>query len=163
MLNRFPQSDESDHTLQILKYMFPRQFGLHNVFTSSVDKSETVQPFKDYTLREQEIDQMQRQELLKRKNPTGKVLNHPSLPKRLRGLAIELVKKLQKLHARCAYKELLKHYCPVDVSIVHDLYTVMRRLMFIGTRWIWLEPGKQIKVFGPKKGSTPIIVCKSCS
>ncbi|CAD6892531.1 unnamed protein product [Tilletia caries] len=39
----------------ILKYMFPRQFGLHNVFTSVVDRNLTTQAFPDYTMREAEI------------------------------------------------------------------------------------------------------------
>lgn len=93
-----------------MKYIFPRQFGLHNVFTSPVDRRETVQPFKDYTLREQEIALRQRQIQLKNASPTGppKV----RLPKRLRGQAVVLVKKLQKLHRRCSYAELLRHYCP---------------------------------------------------
>ncbi|KAE8225352.1 hypothetical protein CF319_g1893 [Tilletia indica] len=39
----------------ILKYMFPRQYGLHNVFTSVVDRNLTTQAFPDYTMREAEI------------------------------------------------------------------------------------------------------------
>lgn len=93
-----------------MKYIFPRQFGLHNVFTSSVDVRETVQPFKDYTLREQEIGLRQRQIHLRNPRLAGSPQAH--LPKRLRGQAVALVKKLQKLHSRCSYAELLKHYCP---------------------------------------------------
>ena len=92
-----------------MKYIFPRQFGLHNVFTSSVDVRETVQPFKDYTLREQEIGLHQRPIQLKNPSLTGSPQVH--LPKRLRGQAVALVKKLQKLHSRCSYAELLRHYC----------------------------------------------------
>lgn len=97
-----------------MKYIFPRQFGLHNVFTSSVDLRETVQPFKDYTLREQEITQHQRRIRLKHANSTEAPITH--IPKRLRGQAMALVKKLQKLHSQCYYVELLKHYCP-DVGL----------------------------------------------
>ena len=93
-----------------MKYIFPRQFGLHNVFTSSVDARETVQPFKDYTLREQEIALLQRQ--INVKNPSLKGSPKVRLPKRLRSQAVALVKKLQKLHSRCSYTELLNHYCP---------------------------------------------------
>lgn len=87
--------------------MFPRQFGLHNCFTSTVDGKQTTQPFQDYTLREQEIN--------KRGSHTPQDASHakPHFPKRLRGAAFDLVRKLQKLHARCAYYELLKHYCPL--------------------------------------------------
>lgn len=93
-----------------MKYIFPRQFGLHNVFTSPVDLRETVQPLKDYTLREQEITRHQRQIQLKSAGPARSPKVH--LPKRLRGPAVALVKKLQKLHSRCCYTELLRHYCP---------------------------------------------------
>ena len=98
-----------------MKYIFPRQFGLHNAFTSKVDSRETVQPFKDYTLREQEITQADRQKSLKRGGRSGLPMK-PLLPKRLRGATYDLVKALQRRHARCSYVELLKHYCPVRVS-----------------------------------------------
>ncbi|RYO73581.1 hypothetical protein DL764_010545 [Monosporascus ibericus] len=73
VLNRSPyrQSDEDEacstadenitinrnqlNTMRVMMYMFPRQFGLHNVFTSRVDFKETSQRLKDYTLREDEI------------------------------------------------------------------------------------------------------------
>ncbi|RYP54201.1 hypothetical protein DL768_000980 [Monosporascus sp. mg162] len=43
------------NTMRVMMYMFPRQFGLHNVFTSRVNFKETSQRLKDYTLREDEI------------------------------------------------------------------------------------------------------------
>ncbi len=93
-------------------YMFPRQFGLHNAFTSKVDPKDTVQPFKDYTLRAQEIalkfgDQSERDVKTSSTKETKRFI-----PKRLRGSVERLVRKMQKLHARCAYTELLKYYCP---------------------------------------------------
>ncbi|KAK0126716.1 hypothetical protein ONS95_008298 [Cadophora gregata] len=107
VLNRYPlpkraTEDKSrhPHTIQVMMYIFPRQFGLHNVFTSDVDPKQTVQPFKDYTLREDEI----------------KAKFHakePKIPKRLRGKGADLVRKLQIRHNRCAYKLLLEHYCPI--------------------------------------------------
>lgn len=102
-----------------MKYIFPRQFGLHNVFTSNVDSRETIQPFKDYTLRENEICQPVR------KTPAARVREseeghkspgQPGPPRRLRGLAVDLVRKLQVQHSRCSYVELLKHYCGGYVS-----------------------------------------------
>jgi len=111
VLNRFRNNAKeftsSSHsvlesTLRILMYIFPRQFHLHNVFTEKVDSRETVQPFKDYTLREDEINS---------KFPT---LSSAKIPKRLRGNAAGLVRKLQALHGRCSYKELLEYYCPVS-------------------------------------------------
>ena len=80
-------------------HIFPREFGLQNVFTSVVDSRETVQPFKDSTLREDEIFKVYGTE-------------SPRIPKRLRGEAMELVKKLQILHNRCPFKKLLEYYCP---------------------------------------------------
>lgn len=101
-----------------MKYMFPRQFGLHNVFTSTVDPKETVQPLKDYTLREQEIAQYERRAMHKKDTSTADPKSiRQWLPKRLRGKALSLVKKLQTLHSRCSYHELLQHYCTVKVGI----------------------------------------------
>lgn len=104
-----------------MKYIFPRQFGLHNAFTSTLDSRETVQPFKDYTLREQEITGIIRQSSLKSgsvSKSTALVNSH--LPKRLRGV-VNLVKKFQVLHFRCSYKELLEHYCPLNVGLCLSL------------------------------------------
>ncbi|KAL8703103.1 MAG: hypothetical protein Q9201_003694, partial [Fulgogasparrea decipioides] len=108
VLNRYPNPEIPDHTTHIMKHIFPRQFGLHNVFTSTVDPKETAQPFKDYTLREQEIAEKEKSPL--KKNFFG---SRHRLPRRLRGAVFDLVRKLQKLHSRCAYYELLKHYCPL--------------------------------------------------
>lgn len=92
-------------------YIFPRQFGLHNAFTSKVDSKETTHRFKDYTLREKEI--------LDKFGPiqgTAPTSQHPRLrvPKRLRGEATDLVIKLQRLHRKCSYIQILQHYCPVN-------------------------------------------------
>ena len=38
------------------------------------------------------------------------------IPKRLRGRVTALIEKMQKLHSRCSYHELLRHYCPIGVS-----------------------------------------------
>ena len=90
-----------------MRYIFPRQFGLHNVFTSIVDVNETVQPFKDYTFRDDELRQQARHST----NSDEKV------PRRLRGKVLQLVSRLQRRHGRCAYKELLDHYCPTPVML----------------------------------------------
>ncbi|KAI4202907.1 MAG: hypothetical protein LQ350_002278 [Teloschistes chrysophthalmus] len=107
VLNRYPNNENPVHTVHIMKYIFPRQFGLHNVFTSQVDARETAQPFKDYTLREHEISQKG----VSSEKTTG-AKNGLHLPKRLRGPAFDLVSRFQKLHSQCAYFELLEHYCP---------------------------------------------------
>ena len=112
MLNRYPDPAIFSHTVRVMQYMFPRQFGLHNVFTSRVDPRETVQPFKDYTLREKEI--LLSKDIRSRKAAAAENQNSAKLPKRLRGELPLLVSKLQKRHKRCAYVELLKHYCPIE-------------------------------------------------
>ncbi|RYP70145.1 hypothetical protein DL771_005657 [Monosporascus sp. 5C6A] len=67
------------NTMRVMMYMFPRQFGLHNVFTSRVDFKETSQRLKDYTLREDEITAKFGQP----HDPGFRI----HLPKRLRGKA----------------------------------------------------------------------------
>ena len=99
-----------------MKYIFPRQFGLHNVFTSTIDAKETVQPFKDYTLREHEIIQNTQRAI-----PSDLSRVRSYLPKRLRGSLFDLVSRLQKRHSQCAYYELLQHYCPLQSDFVRQL------------------------------------------
>ena len=95
------------NTLRVMMYLFPRQFGLHNVFTSKVDFTETAQRLKDYTLREQEIQ-------AKFGQLDGDDSKVPTrLPPRLRGEAKGLTRKMQIQHSRCSYSQLLQHYCPV--------------------------------------------------
>ncbi|RSL70645.1 hypothetical protein CEP53_001789 [Fusarium sp. AF-6] len=117
VLNRYPrvpdpsdpqQSDQNvqrQHMLKIMMYMFPRQFGLHNVFTSQVDFSKTSQKFQDYTLREEEIAPA----FQPKSGQTG--IQMPKIPKRLRGDLEQLVERLQTRHGRCSYIELLRHHC----------------------------------------------------
>lgn len=100
-----------------MKYIFPRQFGLHNVFTSTTDSKETAQQFKDYTLREEEIA----------RNDVPRTiadLSTSHLPKRLRGKPFKLLQRLQKLHIRCSYKQLLDYYCPVPARSTIEPATV---------------------------------------
>lgn len=94
-------------------HMFPRQFNLHNVFTSPTDTNQTAQKFHDYTFREDEIKKSMRVT----KRSTERAL--PKLPKRLRGTTRDLVRRLQILHARCSYFELLRYYCPTFLDEPH--------------------------------------------
>ena len=135
MLNRYSDFDNPRTTVHIMKYIFPRQFGLHNVFTSTVDSKETVQPFKDYTLREQEIAQRDRQTVQDRANKADIDNWAQRTPKRLRGEVLELVKKLQVRHTRCSYHQLILHYCSLKVSKacmlvgIHDNTCLRRRIV----------------------------------
>ncbi|KAL8370639.1 hypothetical protein RB595_000827 [Gaeumannomyces hyphopodioides] len=94
--------DNRRNTLYCMMYMFPRQFSLHNAFTSVVDNTKTTQKLQDYTLREDEIQQKFRL----------RESGLPPLPKRLRGSAYQLVQRLQIQHKRCSYSALLQYYCP---------------------------------------------------
>lgn len=126
-LNRFPfrhgtsDSDSSsvrderikapridDNSLRIMMYIFPRQFGLHNAFTSHVDHTNTAQKFQDYTLREEEISAT-----FSKKGADATQRLDIRVPKRLRGHAEHLVQRMQIFHARCSYAKLLEHHCPV--------------------------------------------------
>ena len=95
--------------MHVLKYIFPRQFGLHNVFGSVVNSSETAQRFKDYTYREQEISQAMHEESSRGDRTTGP-------PKRLRGDVLGLITKLRRKHRKCPYVELLNHYCSAETT-----------------------------------------------
>lgn len=129
VLNRYPYVMNSKfdgksrspppNTIHVMMHLFPRQFGLHDVFTAEVDSRETVQPFKDYTLREDEIH--------------TKFSSEASIkiPKRLRGKASELVHKLQIRHSRCPYKILLEYYCPVSAVFFYSSFLNLQWCRFL--------------------------------
>jgi hypothetical protein len=99
-----------------MRYIFPRQYRLHNAFTSQIDIRETAMPFKDYTLRECEISSAMFREIAKKSAQTEAQTRWRSfIPKRLRGSVVALVNRMRKLNRRCSYVELLRHYCPVKV------------------------------------------------
>ncbi|GFF73759.1 telomerase reverse transcriptase [Aspergillus udagawae] len=121
VLNCYPRSDSLSETVHILKYIFPRQYGLHNVFTSVTDSRETVLPFKDYFSRETEIAQIDEQKRKRHQRIGPGFSNHferhndfVEIPKRLRGKAVELVQQLQNRNRRCPYVKLLGYYCPTE-------------------------------------------------
>lgn len=119
VMNRFLCRDDTQQTVQIMRYIFPRQFGLHNVFTSKVDKRETAMPFKDYTLREKEIHQKMCKDLGDAISTSDAVIRWKQhMPKRLRGDLVSLIAKMRTLNQRCSYTELLRHYCPIEVSLL---------------------------------------------
>ena len=118
MLNRFPNRDDKEQAIHIMQYIFPRQFGLHNVFTSSIDPRKTAMPFNDYTLREKEIHQNMCKTLGEKSTNAEEISKWKlRIPKRLRDPALAMVEKLRILHYRCSYVELLRHYCPVEVFV----------------------------------------------
>jgi telomerase reverse transcriptase len=110
-VSKSSNSRNMENTVKVMMYIFPRQFGLHNVFTSKVDITQTAQKFQEYTVRENEI-------MKKFSSPKDKAQGRPKIqiPKRLRGDTKRLVERLQILHGRCAYAELLMHYCPTALD-----------------------------------------------
>ncbi|KAJ9602431.1 Telomerase reverse transcriptase [Cladophialophora chaetospira] len=110
ILQRVPKITQQRQAVQLLKYVFPRQFGLHSAFTSKVDQDERTQKLKDYTFREQEISGNRKASL------TG-------APRRLRGETIRLVQKLHRNHQACSYSQILRHYCPL-VSLEQGSFMV---------------------------------------
>lgn len=134
VFNRYADADNREHTIHILKYIFPRQFGLHNVFTSKVDQRDTTQSSKDYTLREKEIAWAKQSKNIGRGGAHEKAATDP-VPKRLRGKALELVKRLQRLHGRCSYMQVLAHYCPFpeDLELAIERGTEMPHFTKLAT------------------------------
>lgn len=100
ILNRLSQIGNHTEDVDLMKYVFPRQFKLHNVFTFAIDRRETAQQFKDYTSRDDEINRMPPQDRAR-------------LPRRLRGQPCRLIARLRRLHQRCSYPQLMYHYCPL--------------------------------------------------
>ncbi|RMD43955.1 hypothetical protein DV735_g1255, partial [Chaetothyriales sp. CBS 134920] len=100
VFQRYNHWQDDLETVHIMKYVFPSQFGLPNVFTSALDgQGSGRQPLPDYAYRENEITASNA---------------HPRfwLPKRLRGGPMDLVRRMRKSHAACSYTQLLRHYCP---------------------------------------------------
>lgn len=116
VLLRCADSRDYMQTVHVMKYVFPRQFGLHNVFTSDVD-SKTAQGMKDYTLREIEINGRIRQKM-------GDLPKAGRLPKRLRGAAQDLVRKMQRNNKTCPYAQLLRYYTLPGRSMVSKVDTL---------------------------------------
>jgi telomerase reverse transcriptase len=111
ILNRYSNLTDLKQSAHIMKYVFPLQFGLHNVFTSVVDKSETAWEFKDYTLREHEINFVEHRSI--QKVGPGSRSKAAKVPRRLRGAPSALVQKIRKRHSQCSYSQQLRHHCPI--------------------------------------------------
>ncbi|KAK5164075.1 Telomerase reverse transcriptase [Saxophila tyrrhenica] len=115
-LNQRQVDNEDIRAKHILKYVFPKQFGLHNVLASQTDIQDTSQPFMDYTDREKEIARLICDWKRRRGPAEESGPNEPPLPKRLRGGAVLLASRLLKRHSRSAYTALLDHYCPSPIK-----------------------------------------------
>ena len=98
-LNKYSNSNNFAHTLSLLQHLFPCQFK-KPFLRSQTDCTDAVA-----SLGTEHVDRPTRIAL-----PTTE--NALRLPKRLRGEAFELTRKLQVRHKKCAYAKLLEHYCP---------------------------------------------------
>ncbi|KAH9844449.1 Telomerase ribonucleoprotein complex - RNA binding domain [Teratosphaeria destructans] len=114
-LNRLRDKSDPSETVHITKYIFPKQFELHNVFTSKVDPKDTAQPFMDYNNREYEIHRLEKRYQAKHGGElVSSFRSKPShLPRRLRGRIFELLRRLRHGQQRCPYHALLQHHCPL--------------------------------------------------
>ncbi|CEQ41347.1 SPOSA6832_03072 [Sporobolomyces salmonicolor] len=90
----------------LAKYVFPRQFGLHNVFTSPKPRS-SLEVLPDYQDREIEIKSDV--------GPTAHKVGSIKTPGRLKP-ALPLLKRLALLHGRCNYRKLLDQKCPSKIT-----------------------------------------------
>jgi hypothetical protein len=107
-LNRYQNTNDLSQAKHILKYIFPKQFGLHSVFTHATDRRETTHAFKDYTDREGEIT-------------AGTKDRDDKVYRRLGGNVLPLIRKMQSLHRNCLYHSLIHYYCsPCGDSVVND-------------------------------------------
>jgi telomerase reverse transcriptase len=109
VMRRYRNLTDPAETIHVMKYILPRQFDLHNAFTSSTDVRNTSHQLMDYTVREHEIARVR----TKRKYRPGKPpLLRDNVPRRLRGKCFHLVERLRKRESRCSYRMLLDYHCP---------------------------------------------------
>lgn len=109
-------------TVHVMKYIFPRQFGLLNVFTLDSENRNSADEWKGYVFRESEITLLEEKIRRQRLQPQIESADADccgvrsiKVPKRLRGNTTELVRKLRNRNAQCPYAELLRYYCPTEV------------------------------------------------
>ena len=100
----------SADALLLLKYLFPLQFGLHNVFTSSLAAKalKSSHSFPDYTSRKGELERR------KEDRPSSKA----GEARRVKGTKVRaLVQELWARHGKCDYWKLRAICCPSKVSV----------------------------------------------
>jgi telomerase reverse transcriptase len=127
VFNRCSSVDSTAQTVHVMKYIFPREFGLQNVFTIAPGSRNNVDLFTNHHRREYEIGRVEEGRRQKRCQSSGDQLRaelggncFEKLPKRLRGQALDMVQRMRVHHSRCSYGELLKYYCP-EVSSLHQI------------------------------------------
>lgn len=119
--SRHWNAEDRRHTVSVMRYVFPRQFKLHNVFTSTVDAKQTTHKFQDYTLRAGDLRKASGR--TPEDVPDERAVcnwDDRSVPKRLRARILPFVVDVQKRAYRCAYASLMDHYCSKVPSISPD-------------------------------------------
>ncbi|KAJ5782388.1 Telomere reverse transcriptase [Penicillium paradoxum] len=121
VLNRFSSLDSTAQLVHVMKYIFPRQFGLLNVFMPDSEDRNSTDEWKGFMFRENEISLLEDKVQGQRSQPQNKPADadcggqrNIKVPKRLRGNTTELVRKLRNRNAQCPYGELLRYYCPTE-------------------------------------------------
>ncbi|BFZ57804.1 Telomerase reverse transcriptase [Savitreella phatthalungensis] len=106
VLNRLLGSGRNLRRSVLLQYIFPREWGLHNVFTSQVDKTITHASFQEYSLRLDVNTESCRRRY----------------PKRLRNeKLLSAIDSLYRRHHSCPYHALLQDYCPTRTGTCGEL------------------------------------------
>jgi telomerase reverse transcriptase len=90
--------DDLANARHLLKYIFPRQHELHNVFTCPRDRRITIYAFHDYEDREAEI----------------KARGRMKTPKRLKSM-LTIAQEILEAHSKLDYRALLNKCCPSKV------------------------------------------------
>ncbi|TNY20668.1 hypothetical protein DMC30DRAFT_438579, partial [Rhodotorula diobovata] len=109
---RAPKAVAEAPARHLAKYIFPRQFGLHNVFTSEKARS-SFEIMPDYLDREVEIKARHSLSLCSEARWLMK-LGSIKTPLRLKPV-LPLLDRLATLNARCTYRKLLDRRCPSKV------------------------------------------------
>ena len=142
MLNRYTSLDSEEQTVHVMNYIFPRQFGLQNVFSSTAASNGNTNYLTNAIFREKEISQLIEKEQLRRPAPKGDQAHadheeaaHTRLPKRLRGQALELIRRLRVRHSKCRYRQLLDYYCPAEVSLLLGAFDLYSNLVQVVGPW----------------------------
>ena len=113
VLTRYSAVNNTQQTIEVMKYIFPRQFGLHNVFTPDHESKNGVHGFKHHTLREIEKNGLATRDT----SAAGHQLKPESLPRRLRGATQNVVRKMRRNANRLPYAQLLRYYTSRDRSV----------------------------------------------
>ncbi|KAI9890005.1 MAG: hypothetical protein M1814_004521 [Vezdaea aestivalis] len=105
VLNHHRDSGSVSDTIQVLRAIFPRQFGPAN--------TPSRPAMSRFSL---EVVRPKPSEICESSATRGRLRTH-KLPKRLRGTVFETARKLQVRHRLCSYSRLLRHYCPSDDEV----------------------------------------------